>query len=176
MNTVFKTSIWNQFGAAIEMFEYAVRVCPDQLWRAGLWENEPEQPEFGQFWYIAYHTLFWLDLYVSGSVDGFSPPAPFTLDELDPAGVLPERVYSKEELLTYLGHCRMKCRAALQALTDEKASQRCRFSWGEVSYVELLLDTMRHVQEHAAQLNLFLGQRTQTASGWVAKPKDEADR
>jgi hypothetical protein len=34
----------------------------------------------------------------------------------------------------------------------------CRFSWGELPFGELLLYTMRHVQEHAAQLHLFLGQ------------------
>src|SRR5262249_41964425 len=114
---------------------------------------------------------FWLDLYLSGAVEGFAPPAPFTLDELDPAGLLPERPYAKDELLTYLEHGRSKCRATIDALTDERARQRCRFSWGEVSFVELLLYNMRHVQEHAAQLNLFLGQKLGSAPGWVAQAK-----
>jgi hypothetical protein len=171
MNTLWKTIIWQQFGAAIDMLDNALRACPDQLWRERLWNNRSERPEYAQFWYIAYHTLFWLDFYLSGSADGFSPPAPFTLDELDPAGLLPERVYARKELQTYLAYGRQKCQATIEALTDEKANRRCEFSWGEVSFAELLLYNMRHVQEHAAQLNLVLGQRAGSASEWVAKAK-----
>ena len=41
-----------------------------------------------------------------------------------------------------------------------------------MSYVELLLYNMRHVQEHAAQLNLFLGQNARdSASDWVSRAK-----
>jgi hypothetical protein len=171
MDTTWKTAIWQQFGAAIDTLDNALRACPDQLWQERMWDNPNEQAEFSQTWYIAYHTLFWLDLYLSGSVEGFAPPAPFTLDELDPAGVLPERPYSKEELLKYLEHGRRKCRATIEALTDEKARQACKFTWGEVSFAELLLDNMRLVQEHAAQLNLFLGQKAGWAPRWVTKPK-----
>ena len=52
-----------------------------------------------------------------------------------------------------------KCHTTIDALTDEKASRRCKFPWGKVSFAGLLLDNMRHVQEHAAQLNLILGRR-----------------
>ena len=171
MNIAWRTIIWQQFGAAIDMLDNALRACPDQLWRDRLWNNPSERPEYSQFWYIAYHALFWLDFYLSGSVEGFAPPAPFTLDELDPAGLLPERPYAKDELQAYLDHGRKKCQATLEALTDEKARQRCGFAWGEVSFAELLLYNMRHVQEHAAQLSLFLGQKVGSAPGWVTKAK-----
>jgi hypothetical protein len=91
MDTALKMNIWHQFGAAIDTLDSAIQACPDQLWRDRLWDHPGEQPGFSQFWYLAYHTLFWLDFYLSGSIDGFAPPAPFTLDELDPAGLLPER-------------------------------------------------------------------------------------
>ena len=165
MDTMWRTIIWQQFGAAIDMLENALLACPDQLW------SDRSQPL--EFWYVFYHTLFWLDLYLSGSVEGFAPPAPFTLDELDPAGLLPERPYTKDELQTYLAHGRQKCRATLEALTDEQAGQRCGFSWGEVSFLELLLYNMRHVQEHASQLNLILGQKIGSAPGWVTKAKSK---
>jgi hypothetical protein len=164
--------LWSQFGAAIDMLDAALRACPDDLWRERLWRHEAARPDLAQFWYIAYHALFWLDLYLSGAVEGFAPPAPFGLEELDPAGLLPVRPYTRDELLTYLAHCRRKSRAALDALTDEKAQQRCQFAWGEVTYAELLLDTMRHVQEHASQLNLFLGQQTGSAPGWISRTRN----
>src|SRR5688500_2320449 len=69
-------------------------------------------------------------------------PAPFTLDEMDPSGRLPERVYTKDELQSYLDHGRRKCRAEIEALTDEKARGRYEFAWGVMCYAELLLDNM----------------------------------
>ena len=62
-----------------------------------------------------------------GSPEGFAPPAPFTLSELDPSGILTERVYTKEELARYLTYGRQKCQAAIEALTDEAAERRCVF-------------------------------------------------
>jgi len=165
MNTTSRSIIWQQFGAAIDMLENAVLACPDELW-----SDRSRRPEF---WYVAYHTLFFLDLYLSGSVEGFAPPAPFTLDEMDPAGLLPDRVYLKDELRTYLEHGRKKCRATIEALTDERARERCVFGWGDVSFLELLLYNMRHVQHHAAQLNLILRQNTDSAPGWVTKTRSK---
>jgi hypothetical protein len=167
MATIWKTIIWRQFGASIEMLENAMVACPDEVWN-----DRAAQPEF---WYLVYHTLFWLDLYLSGKFEGFAPPAPFTLDELDPAGVMPGRVYAKEELQTYLRHCRRKCRATIEGLTDEKARD-LSIGWGDFTFAELLLDNMRHVQHHAAQLNLILRQKIDSAPGWIAKAKnDESD-
>jgi hypothetical protein len=171
MHTTWRNSVWLQFGAAIDMLENAVLACPDEVWRASLWNPGSQPPVSSQFWYIVYHTLFWLDLYLSGSLEGFTPPAPFTLDELDPAGLYPERPYTRDELQAYLTHGRKKCRAMIEALTDEKAGQPCRFAWGQVSFAELLLYNMRHVQEHASQLNLILGQKTGSAPGWVTRTK-----
>ena len=123
------------------------------------------------FWYVAYHTLFFLDFYSSESEKGFTPPAPFTLDELDPAGLLPERPYTKDELLTYLEHGREKCRAAIEALTDDAARERCGFERLDMSVAELLLHSMRHVQHHTAQLNLILRQTVDAAPRWVGRAK-----
>ncbi|HEX2980761.1 MAG TPA: DinB family protein [Anaerolineaceae bacterium] len=172
MEPEWKTILRNQFGAAIEMFAQALRACPDEQWSARLW-NDPQMPaEFSEFWYVAYHTLFWLDLYLSGTLEGFVPPAPFTLAELDPAGVLPDRQYTKAELLAYLEHGRQKCQAVLSTLTAERAARICKFSWVEMSFAELLIDTLRHVQEHGAQLNMLLGQTSGIASAWVSHGPD----
>ncbi len=171
MDTTFRTAIKSQFGAAIDMLDNALRACPDELWRVRLWNDESMPPAASEFWYVAYHTLFWLDLYLSGAVEGFTPPAPFTLDELDPAGLLPERVYTKDELQTYLDHSRQKLQSTIESLTDERANQHCKLAWGECSFAELLLDNMRHVQEHAAQLNLILGQQIASNPRWIAKTK-----
>jgi hypothetical protein len=120
---------------------------------------------------VAYHTLFWVDLYLGGSDEGFQPPAPFTTSELD-ARVLPPRQYNTDELLVYLEHCRRKCRETIDGLTDERARQVCKFPWGELCFAELLIDNLRHVQEHGAQLSMFLGQQQDSDARWVAQTKD----
>ena len=163
--TAWNTVLWQQFGAAIDMLENAVNACPDDLW-----SDESQPPEF---WYMVFHTLFYVDLYLSGSVDGFAPPAPFTLSELEPGDVRPDRVYSKADLRVYVDHCRTKCRSTLAALTDAAASQPSAIPWFESSIAELHLYNMRHLQHHAAQLNLILRQRTASAPGWVRRARTE---
>ena len=157
----WRAIIWQQFGAAIDMLENALFACPEALW-----SDRSRRPEY---WYVVFHTLFFLDFYLSDSDKGFAPPAPFTRDELDPAGVLPGRVYTKDELHVYLEHGRRKCRVAIDALTEEKALRHCEFERPDVTRAELFLYNMRHVQHHAAQLNLILRQETDSAPGWVSK-------
>src|SRR5947209_3480295 len=174
MDPLLRTALWQQFGATIDMLENALLACPSTHWNGRLWSDH-SVPEYPAFWSITHHTLFWLDLYLTGSLEGFAPPAPFTLDELDPARVLPEQPYTKDELHAYLVNLRKKCQTTIAGLSDEKAHQQVDFPWvGEkpMSFLELLLYTMRHVQEHAAQLNLFLGQNASDgASDWVSRAK-----
>jgi hypothetical protein len=171
MDMIWKVNIWNQFGAALEMLDNALAACPDELWQARLYV-ERQLPDAAAYWYIAYHCIFWLDYYLAETDEGFAPPPPFTLSEFDPDGALPERVYTKAELRAYLRHGRDKCRARIEGLTDPAAPKRVRLGWrDDMTFVELLLYNMRHVQEHAAQLSLFLGQRAVSAPGWVSRPK-----
>ena len=124
-------------------------------------------------------SVFWLDLYLSGSrEEEFAPPAPFAQGVLDSVEALPERPYTKEELHAYLASTRQKCHIRLLRLPDEQARQAVEYPWAEgqaVSFLELQLYNMRHVQEHAAQLSLFLGQHAipGEALDWVQRAKDE---
>jgi len=165
VDTELKTIIWQQFGAAIDMLENAISACPEDVW-----SDRSRQPEY---WYLVYHTLFWLDLYLSESRDNFAPPDPFNLDELDPAGLFPERVYTKTEMQTYLEHGREKCRNRIATLTEEKARARFVIGKRDFSVLETLIYCMRHVQHHSAQLNLILRQRTDSAPRWVGRTKRE---
>jgi hypothetical protein len=172
MDNLWKEATWRQFGAAIDMFANPLRACPDELWKDCLWQVAPEWRESAEFWYVAYHALFWLDLYLSGTEEGFHPPEPFTLAESDPAGRLPERTYTREELLTYLAHCRAKCQSVIESLDDESAARLCTFPGRQLSFAELLLYNMRHMQEHGAQMSMFLGQRIGATAKWVSKAKE----
>ena len=169
MTIIDNGMLWRQFGAAIDMLGEALRDCPDALWEKQLWQDQPDQwvaKGFSTFWYLGYHTLFWLDLYLTGAEEGFAPPASFDLVEMEDGETLP-RVYTRAELLGYLELCRQRCRETIVALSSEQAQRVCHFPWGELSFAELQLYSLRHVQEHGAQLRLFLGQQTGQATNWV---------
>jgi hypothetical protein len=153
MDKRWSNALWQQFGAAIDMLENALRACPPASWEKRLW-GDPALPETSaEFWYTAFHTLYWLDFYLAGTTEGFTLPPPFTRN--------PQQPYTQDELLVYLAYTRQKCQTTIAALSDETAAQPFEFPWEPgkpISFLELLLYTMRHVQEHAAQLSLFLGQ------------------
>ncbi len=104
---------------------------------------------------------------------GFLPPEPFSLIEQDGHNPIPDRVYTKAELLAYLHDCRQKCRTTLHALTDEQMERRCEFSWGTCSFFELLIYNLRHVQGHTAQLEMVLGQHIRPQSDYVTQALDD---
>jgi hypothetical protein len=158
VDALLKETLWKQFGAAIDMLENAIRACPVEYWG-----------DAGQFWYISYHTLFYLDYYLSEDPTRFKPPAPFTLSELDPSGPMPERVYAKEELLSYLEFSRAKCHDLIDCLTNESMVKRWINEYRNYNVVETILYNMRHVQHHTGQLNLLLRQRINDAPGWVSQ-------
>ena len=173
MTIINNEMLWHQFGAAIDMLDDAIKNCPIALWETQLWNDEPDQwvaKGFSKFWYLCYHTLFWLDLYLTGAEEGFSPPAPFDLVEMESNETLP-RTYSQEELLGYLLTCRQNCQAVIGAMSQEQANRLCQFSWGEVTFAELQLYNLRHVMEHSAQLRMFLGQQANKSATWVSEAR-----
>lgn len=188
LEVTVRTALSRQFGAAIEMLDRTLIACPASLWRTRLWNAPADRPlppwippEFAEFWHLAYHTLFWLDLYLAAArEEDFTPPAPFIWTESDPA-VSPAQPYTKEELRTYLAALRHRCHTTLSALTAERAHESISwYGWirgHAVSYLEVQLHNLRHVQEHASQLSLFLGQQgiADEAVGWVARGNEDAD-
>ena len=167
VDATMRTLLWHQFGAAIDMLENAIDACPDDLW-----SDRSRNP---QYWYVAYHTLFWLDLYSFGAVEGYVPGGPFNAaEELDPAGIIPARAFTKQEIKAYLEQGRKRTRKVIDSLTSDNAHARHSAHWGEIGTVELLLYNMRHVQHHTAQLNLLLRQTVDSAPGWVCRAKTDA--
>lgn len=172
-----KTIVWNQFGAAIDSLEAAITMCPEHVWSdPALWQDSTQKtldsykPEF---WYIAYHVIFWTDYYLSNETEkSFRPPAPYGMEEFDERGLVPLRVYSKDELLSYLDFCRKKCRTWINSLTELSIFESSKASYREdYTVLEIFLYNMRHIQHHMAQLNLLLRQRLDNAPRWVSRTK-----
>ena len=155
MDDAIKQVYWTQFGAAIDMLGNAIKACPDHFWDKQI------------YWYNAFHCIFYLDYYLSDPAD-FAPPEPFTLSEFSESD-MPERVYTKNELLDYLDACRKKCFDVIMSLNDISALKHWTNESRSYPMAEMLLYNMRHVQHHAAQLNLLLRQNGFEPPRWVSR-------
>jgi hypothetical protein len=168
MDERLKTALWQQYGAAIDTLADMIDLCPEPLWTAFVYKDE-EDERFGQFWFVAYHAVFWLDMFVTGSDNAsFLPPAPFV------RGRLPDAPYAKADVRGYLDQCRQKAQSIIEALTDETAFRICKYEWMEPTFLELQMYTMRHLMEHAAELGLRLGEHDVTGMDWIAKARETA--
>ncbi len=163
-STSIKDAIWSQFGGSLDMLENAIIMCPDEHWDTTL-----------NFWYTSYHCIFWTDYYLSTEPGKFEPPAPFTFSEFDPTGKKPDRTFNKTELIGYLEYCRQKAYQLISGLTVEKLNNRWINDYKNFSLLEILFYNVRHIQHHAAQLNLLLRQTINNAPTWVGQAKKIED-
>jgi len=165
MDSPINAFTWQQFGAAIDTLENAIVACPDQLWQ--------DEPKFCQ---LAHHTLFFLVYYLSDDTpleSEYTPPPPFTKSEFDEAP--PMVRYTKNELLVYVSYGRQKLRDQLtRNTTEELVARRFVSEYLDFTLFELLLYNMRHVQHHAAQMNMLLRQRGEIPPDWVDRTNEAA--
>jgi hypothetical protein len=171
MDKSIKEILWNQFGASIDMLTSAITNCPDDYFTT-----------HRRFYYIAFHSTIFLDYYLTLPPSDFSPPLSFTqkgpkdrpkeaIDDL-----IPDKIYSKQEIVEYLKQSREKCKQLIYALTDEKLNDR--FKEGDepndMDYpiLEILLYNLRHTQHHTAQLNMLLRQDIGKHMEWSFRAGD----
>ena len=170
MIIVLREHLWSQFGASIDMLKNAITMWPEELWTTRR-----------KFFYMTYHCLFFLDYYLTiPSPAKIISRLPFTIREpgqIPPEAIddiIPDRIYTKQEILEYLESLRERCRALIASLTEEGMSERwIREDGVEFKVLELHLYNMRHVQHHAAQLNMLLRQEIGDAPGWVRRAGDQ---
>jgi hypothetical protein len=166
-----KEIIWNQFGATVDMLINVVSNCPENYF-----EQNP------RFYYIAFHCTIFLDYYLTIPPGDFIPLLDFTqeaekekpieaIDEL-----IPNKVYSKQEVVDYLKKSREKCRQLIDSLTEESFNQRFKEGddLNDMNYpiLEILLYNLRHTQHHVAQLNMLLRQDIDKHMEWSFRVGD----
>jgi len=179
MVETFKQTLWQNFGAAIDMLKNAISACPDELWHSET-----------KFFYLSYHTVIFLDYYLTIPARDFRPTLPYTITpEIElPAGavddVIPNENYSKQEMLSYLLSIRAKGKELITHATAHKLTARwideadihlhglCPSIVVNYTVLEILFYNLRHVQHHVAQLNLLLRQKTGAAPDWISLAED----
>lgn len=155
-------AVWRQFGGALTMLDRAIDACPKSLW---------ERPsEAMGYWYLVYHTLFFVDHDLHPAEVAFESPSfdrfEYELSEVPPPYEVP---YSRAELTPYLHQCSERVREVLGGLArgrvlDLRGGRRL-----EIPALEVVLYQLRHVQHHTAQLNAMLRGEGVEPPGWVRR-------
>jgi hypothetical protein len=162
---LYKQSMLGEFDAALCMLNDCLTHCPDDQW---------DQPVAKYpFWHVAYHTLCYVDCYLSPSNDDFKPSPEFHpkgMEEFEAEH--PSRRFTREELLKYAAFCREKLGRSLVAETETTLAGPSGFPWLKFTRAELHLYNIRHIAHHTGQLGAFLRRAgvelRWVKSGWVS--------
>jgi lambda repressor-like predicted transcriptional regulator len=158
----------SQYHAALAMLLESIERCPEELW----YSRDPQNA----FWQVAYHTLFFAQVYLGPNAEAFSPWAHHQGDVQHPDGiagrideasalpVLPEP-YSRADVLAYWQVCDSMVDAAVDAL--DLRSPDSGFRWYRISKLEHQFVSIRHIQHHAAQLADRLRAAAHVGITWV---------
>ena len=156
MSSFIQEELGKQFGAGLDMLSDSIGTCPDAIWQSD-----------GRFSQMAYHTLFFLDYYLTKEPIGFSQPSHFSYSEFEEE---PELViFPKADLIDYLETCKLKARDFIFSLDETQLEKRWinESKTMDFSMLEILLYNLRHVQHHVGQLNLLLRETSQNAPDWI---------
>ena len=155
MNPIWRTALWQQYGAAIDMLETHI-ACPDDV----------DRPPHNHVLVRGVPYAFF-DLYLR-TWRKASRRLRLHLNEMDPAG---RSGAVHEPSSGYLATAE-QCRAKIEQSPTSRRRE-VSFPWLDISAADLLLYDMRHVQHHTGQLNLILRQRTDSAPLWVRFARSE---
>lgn len=160
MVELIRSMLLSQFEAALAMMNDCLEKCPEEHWD-GMIANFT-------FWQVAYHSLFFVDYYLSPGKDAFQVRVnlhPTQWSEVDDE--FPGRRIEKSELLQYMAICLGKLRESLGVESAEDLTRPCGFPRKSFSRAELHLYNMRHVMHHTGQLSAFL-RRLEVDPNWVS--------
>jgi DinB superfamily len=163
-----RTILKSQYHAALAMLRETIERCPEDLWVS--------EEQTNAFWQVAYHTLFFAQLYMLEDAKSFDGWAGHQRDVQHPDGIAgppdPEsrlplipRPYTKAETLAYWNICDQMVDAAIDRMDLERADSG--FYWYRMSKFEHQLVNLRHIQHHTAQLADRLRHSLGIGTRWV---------
>jgi hypothetical protein len=170
VSTAFVQSMAHNFQQALRLMEVALTDCPDDLWEVDLWPEEAPTgpgPHGGLHgsapWFLGYHALLTLDYDLAGEFEPWAPPPPFVENTYG----FPNRIFTKPELLGYVGWCRDRVRKTLDVFSEETAGRSLPSAhrYHGMQFGVIVGSMPLHVVEHASQIRQFL-----TAAGVTVQP------
>lgn len=174
MIELVKQSYIRQFEAVLSKLHNTIVLCPSDQWEHAVGDYP--------FWHVVYHSLFYLDFYLSTSEAAFVPQSFHRTDyqhfgfNADGHPCTADVPYEKDVLLNYAQHCRRKIGDILSAETEQSLAGPSGFWWYKIPRAEFHLNNIRHIQHHASQLSLHLRRAAGIQVNWIGSGwKDQAD-
>jgi len=158
-----QTALKGQYHAALAMLRDAVEKCPPDLWNDGFHPTP--------FWRVAYHTLYFTDLYLRQTLEGFRPWALHRGEHHDlpwppGSGAKIDDPYTPAEILDYWRIVDGSVDAAVDRL--DLSAPCSGVPWHPtIPKLDHQLHNLRHVQHHAALLAGRLRRERGLEVDWV---------
>ena len=163
-----KKIIENQMLAALVTLKQCFENCSDVEW-----EKTHNDAPFSQ---AMFHTLFFIDYYLSPDKIEFKLQKFHNdnkslfrdYEELEYRKA--EQVYSKDEIKKYMDFCYNKIKQYFGNIENSNLAEESAFK--KMTVCELLIDLIRHIQHHAAQLGLRIQQVTGKELIWISSGRN----
>jgi hypothetical protein len=143
-----RTMLTGQLEASLAMLKQCIQACPPEHYEGKIAN--------GSFRTIAYHTLFYVDYYLSPTENAFE------LRELHRRGG-DERLsgvvspgLAKDDILAYVEICRNKLLETIASETAASLEGPSGFTRLPISRGELHLYNLRHIQHHTGAMSAYL--------------------
>ena len=168
MTEHLKAILTGQFQASLSMLNQCVRLCPPEHWE-GMIANRT-------FRTIAYHTLFFVDFYLTPREGDFALRHLHHRGGNELVDGAPLIGLPKDDTVGYVEICRAKLLETMASETAASLAGPSGFSsWFRglaISRGELHLYNIRHVQHHTGQMSAYLRRvdaalKDTTALRWV---------
>ena len=147
-----------QYRASLAMLRDAIEKCTDELWC--------DQRHDPAYWRIAYHTLFFTDLYLSENHDTFCAWDRHVkkYEALDPLVRIDGDPYTRADLSGYTAHL---TRTVEERVAGLDLAGPSGMSWLSFTKLELQFYNIRHIHHHAGQLTVWLREELGSEIDWV---------
>lgn len=157
-----RVALKSQYHASLEMFKEAIDKCSDELWL--------DNTHVNAFWQVAYHTLFYVHMYLQPNLESFKPWAENQSNVQYQNGfagppkagsklLLIPKPYTKKQVMTFLALCDGMVDGAIDKF--DLLEPQSGFPWYTCTKLEHQMISIRHLQHHTAQL----GERLRAANG-----------
>jgi hypothetical protein len=168
MITMIRSALVGQYGAALSMLRGCVENVDSAIWLGAVGKFP--------FWHVAYHTLYYTDLYLSQDEEAFRPQT-FHRDGYNFLGpqpwapgmrVVADLPFDKAMLITYLDAARVKAKSTVDGETETTLAGPSGFTWLGFTRLESHLYNLRHIQHHCGQLAAVLRSQGDKGVDWVS--------
>jgi hypothetical protein len=151
--------IQSQYFAALAMLKQAIIKCPPSVWDA------PQDKD--QFWFKAYHTLYYTHKYLQIKTRDFVPWKKHHKPDSQKEPI------TREDVLEYLAFVEQEVTSRIPLIDLEAGAG---FLGNRLSKMELQIINIRHIQEHTGELYERLGSRENTALDWAEQRHNKVNK